>query len=30
MQAQVFWNAIKPDNTGDVALRLQIQMMLPK
>jgi len=30
IQAQVFYNVVKPDNYGDWSLRLQAQLMLPK
>ena len=30
LQAQVFYNVVKPDNFGDWSLRLQAQLMLPK
>jgi len=30
LQTQVFWNAVRPDNTVAVALRVQVQMLLPK
>ena len=30
LQAQAFWNAVRPDNYGGFSTRLQIQMLLPK
>ena len=30
LQAQAFWNAVKPDNYGGFSTRLQVQILLPK